>query len=118
MTAMAETFCSMMEAAGYKAMIYANTFDFERFNSTSLTSRYASWLARYPENYDGNGKRFALGDGIPSLDYPYQIWQYSCTGRVSGISGYVDMNVGFIGFSGTSNPSVPITFQAQLTNIP
>ncbi len=111
MTAMAETFCSMVEAAGYKAMIYANTFDFERFNSTSLTSRYASWLARYPENYDGNGKRFALGDGIPSLDYPYQIWQYSSTGRVSGISGYVDMNVGFIGFSGTSSPSVPITFQ-------
>lgn len=115
MTAMAETFCSMLENAGYRAMIYANTFDFERFESASLTSRYASWLARYPENYDGNGKRFKAGDGIPSLDYPYQIWQYSSTGRVAGISGDVDMNVGFIKFSGSSSPSVPMVFELPKT---
>lgn len=110
MTAMAETFCSMVENAGYKAMIYANTFDFERFHAKELTSKYASWLARYPANYDGNGTRFQLGDGIPSLDYPYQIWQYSSTGKVAGISENVDMNVAFVGFHKTSAPTVPMTF--------
>jgi GH25 family lysozyme M1 (1,4-beta-N-acetylmuramidase) len=111
MTAMADTFCSMVEAAGYKAMVYANTYDWERYQASSLTSHYASWLARYPANYNGNGKRFQSGDGIPSLSYPYQIWQYSDSGQVKGISGNVDMNVAFIGFSGTSTPSVPMIFE-------
>lgn len=103
MTAMANTFCEMLEAAGYTAMVYANTFDFERFDAASLTATYASWLARYPENYNGNGVRYKLGDGLPPLEHPYQIWQYSCTGRVNGISGDVDMNVSFVDFSDTSN---------------
>lgn len=111
MTAMANAFCSIVEASGYKAMVYANTFDFERFNASSLTSSYSSWLARYPANYDGNGLRFKAGDGIPSLNYPFQIWQYSSTGRVNGIPGNVDMNVSFVNFSKTSSPAVPMVFE-------
>ena len=110
MTEIADTFCRMVEAAGYKAMIYANTFDFERFDAGSLTSSYGSWLARYPAHYNSNGLRFKAGDGLPALDYPYQIWQYSSTGRVNGISENVDMNVAFVDFSGTGNPKVPMFF--------
>ncbi len=108
MTAMANTFCDMLEAAGYTAMVYANTFDFERFDASQITTRYASWLARYPENYNYTSVRYRAGDGLPPLDYPYQIWQYSCTGQVNGITGYVDMNVAFIDFA---NPKdVPMYF--------
>lgn len=110
MTEMAETFCSMVEAAGYQAMIYANTFDFERFHAKKLTSSYGSWLARYPANYNGNHLRFKVGDGLPALDYPYQIWQYSSTGQVDGISENVDMNVAFIDFSGIQPSNVPMYF--------
>lgn len=110
MTEMAKTFCSMVEAAGYQAMIYANTFDFERYNASTLTSSYGAWLARYPANYNGNNRRFQVGDGLPSLDYPYQIWQYSSTGRVNGISENVDMNVAFVDFCGTHTPGIPMYF--------
>ena len=112
MTAIADTFCSMVEAAGYKAMIYANTVDWERYYASELNPRYGAWLARYPENYTAD-KRFKVGDGIPSLAYPYQIWQYSETGHVDGIEENVDMNVGFIDFNGFE-ATMPVCFSTPL----
>lgn len=112
MTAMAETFCDMLEAAGYRAMIYANTFDFERFHAREITTRYASWLARYPKTYANNSRRYMLGDGLPELKYPYQIWQYSSTGRVNGITGDVDMNISFIDFH-KKQTNVPMSFETK-----
>ena len=111
MTAIADTFCSMIEAAGYKAMVYANTYDFERFDASYLTSKYASWLARYPANYNSNGKRYQAGNALPPLNYPYQIWQYSSTGSVKGISGNVDMNVSFKDFY---NPSAVYPIKLEI----
>lgn len=111
MTAIADTFCSMIEAAGYKAMVYANTYDFERFDASYLTAKYASWLARYPANYNSNGKRYQAGNALPPLKYPYQIWQYSSTGRVKGISGNVDMNVSFMNFYNPAANAYPIKLE-------
>ena len=115
MTAMADTFCSMLEAAGYKAMVYANTYDFERFDAAYLTSKYASWLARYTAAYKKNGVRYSAGNTLPSLKYPYQIWQYSSTGRVNGISGNVDMNIAFMDFYNPSSNVYPIKLEIPQT---
>lgn len=115
MTAMADTFCSMLEAAGYKAMVYANTYDFERFDAAYLTSKYASWLARYTAAYKNNGVRYSAGNPLPPLKYPYQIWQYSSTGRVNGISGNVDMNIAFMDFANSSSNAYPIKLEVPQT---
>ena len=117
MTAMADTFCSMLEAAGYKAMVYANTYDFERFDATYLTSKYASWLARYTAAYKNNGVRYTAGNPLPPLKYPYQIWQYSSTGRVNGISGNVDMNIAFTDFGNSSSNIYPIKLELPKTEL-
>lgn len=51
------------------------------------------WWARYPYIADTNTKK-----EVPSIEYlpagvPIEGWQYSSKGRVSGVSGYVDMDV-------------------------
>lgn len=49
-----------------------------------MAKRYALWVAEYGSrcNYGGS----------------YGIWQYSSTGRVSGISGNVDMDYAYIDY--------------------
>ena len=39
------------------------------------------WLAEY--------------NPAPTFTYDFEIWQYSCDGRVDGISGPVDLNMSF-----------------------
>ena len=38
---------------------------------------------------------YAFYNDTPALYYNYMIWQYSCTGRVDGIEGDVDLNICF-----------------------
>ena len=75
-----KTFCSRVEAEGYKSMIYFNPHFHENevLYLDELTD-YHFWLAMYDTR----------------MDYPYQIdmWQYSCTGSVPGITGDVDLNL-------------------------
>ena len=75
-----KTFCSRVEAEGYESMIYFNPHFHENevLYLDELTD-YHFWLAMYDTR----------------MDYPYQIdmWQYSCTGSVPGITGDVDLNL-------------------------
>ena len=85
-TSVARTFCDAVTQAGYQAVIYFNRehgyFEYE----LSLISDYPFWYAEYAD--------------YPSFVYHYKMWQYTETGHVNGIQGYVDLNAALIPASG------------------
>ncbi len=70
-------FCTLIEAAGYDAGVYANSYWWKTYLTSSKYNQWERWVARW-------GK----------MDYTgtYSMWQYTSDGSVSGISGRVDMN--------------------------
>lgn len=78
-TEICKKFAAAVEAEGYRAMIYANQSMLTNgVDADTLALNYAVWLANYTT------KTSYLGD--------YDMWQYSSSGSVSGISGNVDCN--------------------------
>lgn len=73
-----------------------------RLMRARLTSKYKSWLAWYFYKYYGTGVNFTEGDSVPDVSFSYQMWQYTSTGSVPGISGNVDMNIAFFSYGGSS----------------
>ena len=81
-TAVCKAFCQTIQASGYSAGIYANkTWLTEKIDASSLSS-YKIWLAQYASTPNYSGR--------------YDMWQYQATGKVSGISGEVDMNWSYL----------------------
>ena len=79
-TAVCRAFCQTVQNSGYSAGIYANkTWFNEKINTSSLTS-YKIWLAQYAASPTYTTTR-------------YDMWQYSSKGRISGISGDVDLDI-------------------------
>ncbi|MCI9314253.1 MAG: hypothetical protein HFI57_04600 [Lachnospiraceae bacterium] len=84
-TAVCKAFCATVQNSGYAAGIYANkTWLSEKINTGSLTS-YKIWLAQYASAPSYSATR-------------YDMWQYSSKGKVSGISGDVDMNISYLNY--------------------
>ena len=84
-TAVCKTFCQTVQNSGISAGIYANkTWFTEKINTASLTS-YKLWLAQYASAPTYTATR-------------YDLWQYSSTGKVSGISTNVDMNISYLNY--------------------
>ena len=81
---------SVIEDYGYKFMIYSNPNWLTNKIDMSSFAGDDIWLARW------------FYDGSPYHDHGYAgpgnvtIWQYSSSGTVPGISGNVDMNIGYI----------------------
>lgn len=68
-----------IKSAGYTPMLYANLSMLrDDLYASQISAKYPIWLARY-NSYAGYS-----GD--------YEFWQYTSAGKVSGISGAVDMN--------------------------
>ena len=78
-------FCETMEAEGYYCGIYASDVSgfAERLDITKL-QKFDKWVARYGSK--------------PQYVKTYGMWQYSRTGTVSGISGYVDMDESYMNY--------------------
>lgn len=72
-------FCETISKAGYKTMIYGNQQDLLRIKD-DLRNDLPVWLAEYDVE-------------APTAPLDFVIWQYSCTGRVPGIEGAVDLNI-------------------------
>lgn len=72
-------FCEKVSEIGYKPMIYFNWHQSENLYYLSELEEYPFWLALYQDR----------------MTYPWRVemWQYTCTGRVPGIYGDVDINV-------------------------
>ena len=81
----AETFLNRIKKAGYKVGVYCN-MDWYQKVLTEKLRKYDLWIARYPADDNGTiQERLRPDIGVG--------WQYSSKGKVSGISGNVDMNV-------------------------
>lgn len=78
-TDIALAFCDYVEEEGYESMIYSNKRWYLRKLNLEKLDKKRIWLAQYSSD----------------LDYPFkfEIWQYSCEGRVDGIEGNVDLNI-------------------------
>ena len=76
-----KAFCAAVEAAGYKPMIYFNSFQAKQLLHLRELTEIPWWLAMYDV----------------TMEFPYRMdmWQYSCTGTVPGITGSVDLNLLF-----------------------
>lgn len=84
-TAVCKTFCQTVQNSGIPAGVYANkTWFTEKINTASLTN-YKLWLAQYASAPTYTATR-------------YDLWQYSSTGKVSGISTKVDMNISYVNY--------------------
>ena len=84
---MAKAFCEILHNAGYKVGVYANKYWLQDKIDVSQLPDYCDiWLAHYTGTLDPiNNPSDYKGD--------YQMWQYTSTGKVNGISGNVDMNI-------------------------
>lgn len=98
MTDIALAFCDTIKNAGYDAMVYANkTFLSKNLDHEVIENAgYDVWLAHYTTNTNYTGD--------------YKIWQYTSSGRITGIEGKrFDCN--FM-YSGT------ISMSLKISNIP
>ena len=76
-------FCNHIEEQGYYAMFYTNKNFLNTYFPADFSSHFALWYAYYTNTFDGTN---------------CGIWQYTNQGRVPGISGNVDLDIGFIDY--------------------
>ena len=76
-TAMNKKFCEVMEKNGFMAGVYFNEDYRKRYFDLSKLKGFATWYARYTTTEQKS----------------FDIWQKSENGRVSGISGRVDIDI-------------------------
>lgn len=86
MTNLAIQFCQSFENSG----IYANKNWFINKLDINQLLNYKIWLAEWNKNNY-------------TVDFRVDIWQYTSNGRISGISGRVDMNYSYIDVSSSDN---------------
>ena len=79
LTDMQKHFCETMLDFGYQPMVYFNWTLADKKMYLNELEDYPFWLALYQDR----------------MTYPFRVemWQYTCTGRVPGIEGDVDINV-------------------------
>ena len=87
-TTVVKAFCERIKQAGYTPMVYSNKSWLKNNLIMSELEQYEVWVAHYvktddpinnPTDYDGR----------------FEIWQYTSTGSVPGISGDVDIDISY-----------------------
>ena len=81
-TQIVDTFCSILEAAGYYTGIYANLYTFQNLLNLNALTQYDKWLAEW-------AAKPTYGNEFGGL------WQYTSSGLVNGIRGRVDMDISY-----------------------
>ena len=77
-------FCTVLRNAGYKTSLYSganmlnNYIDCNRVRDNGIDL----WVAHY-------------GVSEPRINYPYEMWQYTSSGKIAGIDGNVDLNYSY-----------------------
>jgi len=83
-TKVIQAFCQTIKNSGYTAGIYANRdWLTNKFHVNSLGG-FKIWYARYA--------------AAPGYSGRYEMWQYSSTGKISGINGNVDLNTSYMSY--------------------
>ena len=83
-TAIAKAFCETVRNAGYMPGIYSNYYWLRDNLKMSQLEMYSVWVAHYADKCGYPGK--------------YDMWQYTSSGSVPGISGRVDLNISYVGY--------------------
>ncbi|MST58686.1 GH25 family lysozyme [Waltera intestinalis] len=83
-TAVCKAFCNTIKNAGYTPGVYANKTWLTSKMDAGALSGYKIWLAQYAKT--------------PTYTGRYDLWQYRSDGKVSGISGKVDLNISYLGY--------------------
>ena len=101
---MVQTFCSKVQQAGYKTVVYAFKNFYQDHLNSSLVDPYDHWLAQWDIS-------------SPTYDKAYTMWQYTSNGSVPGISGRCDMDYSYVDYAngGGSTPAQmdPLTFSSD-----
>lgn len=85
------SFLTTVSNAGYKAMLYAGVLELENdkyYNTSDLEKSFDIWIARYPQKTYPEVLK-------PEYSGKYSMWQYTNMGKVSGIDGYVDLDISY-----------------------
>lgn len=83
-TDVVNAFCQTIKNSGYTAGVYANKSWLNTEMNVGSFGSYKIWLAQYA--------------AVPTYSGRYEMWQYSSTGRIGGISGNVDLNISYLGY--------------------
>lgn len=75
--AVIQAFCERVRSYGYEPMLYANLSTLNKIPYDQI-KQYRIWIAQYSSSNNYN--------------HPYDIWQYSDSGKVKGINDKLDMN--------------------------
>lgn len=78
LTQIVETFCGIVEAAGYYTMVYANKYWLQHKLIYDRIKRWDIWLAHYA--------------AVTDYDREHGIWQCSSREQIAGISGNCDLD--------------------------
>ena len=81
-TKCAIAFCEEVKALGYQPGVYASTLWFRNRLDLSQLSQYPIWNAHY---------------NVASSLIPCQMWQGTCTARIPGYNGQIDVNISYMG---------------------
>lgn len=87
LTSICKAFCETVRSAGYQTGVYASISLWVNKLDYSVLSAYNIWIARYNSvlsdgKYNWSGKKV-------------NVWQYSETGNVDGISGHTDLDFAY-----------------------
>lgn len=80
-TEIADAFCQVIEANWFKPVIYGNPTWLRKSLNLNYLTDYDLWLAHYTDVTDFSSK--------------FLMWQYTDSGQIDGIDGYVDLNLFF-----------------------
>ncbi len=75
-------FCKTVEAAGYRAGVYASRNWLNEMLDMDQLDDYVVWLAEYRD--------------VPLYQGYYHMWQYTSKGSIDGIEGNVDLNLSYL----------------------
>ncbi|MBT2647005.1 LysM peptidoglycan-binding domain-containing protein [Bacillus sp. ISL-34] len=99
LTDAAIAFLDAIEEAGYTAMLYSGKYFLENTLDESRLTKYALWIARYNS----------------TLGRSTDIWQHSDSGKVSGISTKVDLNIAYRDFTNRAHNSRALKTETTTT---
>lgn len=104
LTDMCEAFCEKIESAGYWAGVYSSKYFLtNKLDYSALEKKYTIWVAQFNIKNTYAGK--------------YDMWQYSSTGSVQGISGNVDLDYLYRELGGSLNSSINTNNQTVNTDV-
>jgi len=113
-TDIALVFLDTIEKLGYEGMFYASKNDMQddaRWQVSRIEEDYKIWVAQYPElPYPDTQASSYTGQ--------HQMWQYSMSGTVPGITQPVDLDIAYFGYDGiepAKNPEPPAEAAPDVT---